>query len=101
MWISMYKDKLVDIGYMNAKEWDADSYIKDNTCAIDVPEEILKAYYRDRVAKWLFGKPFSEWYSQLSIADDMDELFDYTEWRPFLADVDPNSFSDEWWRCEL
>ena len=87
MTICMYTDLLVAIGYIAEEWWDKWTAAHGNMVDIDVPEDILRAYYFERLAKDYDEAPFEEWYYEESTADDMDGLFGFTEWRPFLADV--------------
>lgn len=87
MTICMYTDLLVAIGYITEEWWDEWTMTHGNMVEIDVPKEILKAYYHDRLERCYDGMSFWRWYAEESIADDMDGLFGYTDWRPFLADV--------------
>lgn len=87
MTICMYTDLLVAIGYITEEWWDEWTMAHGNMVDIDVPEDILMAYYFERLANDYDDAPFEEWYYNLSIADDMDGLFEFTEWRPFLEDI--------------
>lgn len=87
MTICMYTDLLMNLGYISEKWWDEWTWENGNLVDIEVPEEILRAYYNERLAEDFDNIPFEKWYYEESTADDMDGLFAFTEWRPFLADV--------------
>lgn len=83
----MYTDLLSAIGYITEEWWDEWTTAHGNLVDIDVPEDILRAYYFEELAEDFDNIPFEKWYYEESTADDMDGLFGFTEWRPFLADV--------------
>ena len=85
--ITMYTDNLMIIGYITEEWWT--EWTKENGNLIDIliPEKILMDYYEAKVADKYDGIPFEKWYSDVSVAEDMDDLFYFTEWRPFLADI--------------
>lgn len=87
MIITMYTDNLLEIGFITEDWWDEWTLDHGNLVDIDVPEEIVKSYYSEKVAENYGNIPFEHWYYEESTADDMDGLFDFTEWRPFLVDV--------------
>lgn len=87
MKIVMYTDLLWAIGFITEDWWNEWTLHHGNMVVIDVPEEILRSYYTEKVAKDYGNIPFDQWYHEESIADDMDGLFEFTEWRPFLVDV--------------
>lgn len=86
MLVCMYTDNLMDIGYITEEWWDEWTYQHGNLVEINVPDNLLKSYYLDKL-KDQYNMSFWKWYIEESIAEDMDGLFDYTEWRPFLADI--------------
>ena len=62
--------------------------VDGNLIDIDVPEYLLRKWYEERlVPAGVEGKDFEDWFWNYSIADDMDGFFNFTEWRPFLADI--------------
>lgn len=87
MTIVMYTDLLVGLGYITEDWWDEWTWEHGNLVDVDVPEKILKSYYLEKLARDFGYIPFEHWYYEESTADDMDGLFDFTEWRPFLVDV--------------
>ncbi len=86
MVVVMYTDQLVHIGYITEEWWDEFTYRWGNVIEIDIPEDILKSWYKEKLEE-KYECSFWKWYCEESIADDMDEFFDFTDWRPFLADV--------------
>lgn len=87
MLMTMYTDKLRDIGYISEEWWDEWTWEHGNVVEIDIPKEVLKDYYKAKLQDIYDGMSFWKWYCEESVADDMDGLFDYTDWRPFLVDV--------------
>lgn len=87
MEMAMYTDMLVSIGYISEQWWDKWTMEHGNVISIIIPKGILQSYYYDVLSKKYDGISFWKWYCEESVADDMDGLFDYTDWRPFLADI--------------
>lgn len=87
MVVVMYTDLLVGVGYLKEQEWEENTWEHGNLIEVNVPKGILEEYYKDRLADNYDHIPFEKWYFEESIADDMDGLFRYTDWRPFRADV--------------
>lgn len=87
MTIVMYTDCIKGIGYISEEWWDEWTWENGNLVEIDVPENILRSYYLEELAEDYHNISFEQWYSEEFIADDMDGLFEYTDWRPFLADI--------------
>lgn len=85
--IVIYTDILLDTGYITEEWWDEWTWEHGNFVEMSVPENILKDYYEAKVADKYDQMPFEKWYSEESVAEDMDGLFYFTEWRPFLADI--------------
>jgi len=83
----MYTDLLMNIGYISEEWWDKWTWKHGNMVEIDIPKDLLKAYYLEKLQDQYNGISFWRWYSEESIADDMDGFFEWTEWRPFLADI--------------
>ena len=83
----MYTDKLVDAGLIDGNEWEVMTWDYGNFVGVDIPDNILKSYYEEKVKDDYNGMSFGQWYEEESIADDMDGLFDFTDWRPFLTDI--------------
>ena len=68
--------------------WDEWTETWGNLVDIDVPEDLLRKWYEEHlVPAGVEGKDFEDWFWNYSIADDMDGFFNFTEWRPFLADI--------------
>lgn len=86
MFCCCYLDNLVNIGYISEKDWDDVSNRFDNTIEIDVPEDLLRQYYEEKL-KDKYNMDFNNWYYDESICDDFDGLFGFRGWTPFLADV--------------
>ena len=87
MRICMYTDRLVAIGYITEEWWDEWTWDHGNFVDIDIPEDVLRNYYEEKLKNDYGNISFEQWYSEESVADDMDGLFDFTDWRPFLADI--------------
>lgn len=88
MTLCMYTDQLVDIGYITSEWWDEWTWGHGNFIEIDIPEEKLRDWYENRlVPAGVEGNDFEDWFWNYSVADDMDGFFNYSDWRPFLADV--------------
>ena len=81
MIITMYKDQLVAIGMR--KEEDC---VRSNMADVDVPEEILRSWYYNRLSE-LYEGDFEWWYMEESMCDDMDGFFQFTDWRPEEKDL--------------
>lgn len=86
MVVVMYTDRLVGIGYITEEWWDEFTMRHGNMIEIDVPKDILKEYYKVKLQPD-YKCSFWKWYCEESIADDMDDLFEFTDWRPFLVDI--------------
>lgn len=87
MTMVMYTDQLVGIGYISHQWWDEWTYFRSNLMEIDIPENVLRDFYEKNLKADYNGITFEDWYSNESIADDMDGFFNCTDWRPFLADI--------------
>lgn len=81
MLITIYKDQLVSIGMR--KEEDCEGC---NIVDVDVPEEILRSWYYNRLSE-LYEGDFEWWYREESMCDDMDGFFQFTDWRPEEKDL--------------
>lgn len=86
MVVTMYTDRLVSIGYITEEWWDEFTMRHGNTIDIDVPEDILRKYYKAKLQPD-YKCSFKHWLYEESIADDMDDLFASTDWRPTNADI--------------
>lgn len=84
MVVTMYLDKLVAIGLITEETWEDWTTWSDNLCDVDVPENVLRNYYETLDDT---TKTFEDWYENESIADDMDHLFERSNWRPTMDDV--------------
>lgn len=84
MVVTMYLDKLVTIGLITEETWEDWMTWSDNLCDVNVPENVLRNYYETLDDT---TKAFEDWYENESIADDMDHLFERSNWRPTLDDI--------------
>lgn len=87
MLITMYTDRLVNIGYITPEWWKEWTDANGNMIDVDVPSDILKSYYLKKLADKYDYMPFIKWYYEESVAYDMDDLFEFTDWRPYLVDI--------------
>lgn len=82
----MYADVLMNEGMISQEYWEKMSDRFDNMVDVEIPDHILREYYLLEL-KAKYQVPFEEWFYQESVADDMDGLFAFTDWRPKEGDV--------------
>lgn len=103
MEVCMYMDRLMNWGYISEEDWDAVSMRFDNSICVDVPENILREYYNEKVKECYNNMPFEKWYSEESICDDFDDLIGFDGWHPSLTDVKywPEMLAEAKWYGEI
>jgi len=73
-WVIMYRDQLEHEGLLEERE-------DDNLTYVEIPTVLLRRWYEWKL-KEFYPEGFEHWLYEESIADDMDDFFFWTSWRP-------------------